>query len=134
MINAEGKSEEKTESKMVELEEVDAGISKTTSTNDRIIAKDREIIVPGEQLAVGMSFVPGNGCYRDGDRIIASLYGMFSIEDRVLKVIQLAGKYVPREGDKIVGRVIDLLFTGWRVELNSAYSAMLSVKDATSEF
>src|SRR3990167_5323615 len=41
---------------------------------------------------------------------------------------------MPKTGDTIICKVIDVSFSGWRLETNSAYSAMLSMKEATSEF
>jgi len=96
--------------------------------------KDKEIAVPGEVLAEGMDYLPGQGTYREGDRIIAGRLGLASIEGRAVKLIPLSGKYIPKMGDTIICQVIDVGFSGWRVETNSAYSAMLSVKDAISEF
>jgi len=41
---------------------------------------------------------------------------------------------MPKVGDKIIGRITDIAFSGWRVDTNTAYSAMLNVKDATTRF
>ncbi|MEM4282711.1 MAG: exosome complex RNA-binding protein Rrp4 [Candidatus Woesearchaeota archaeon] len=100
----------------------------------KALVKDKEIVTPGEVLASGLDFVPGEGCYREGEKIISSLLGMVSFEDRVIRVIKMSGKYIPREGDKVIGKIIDILLTGWRVDINSPYEAILSIKDATSEF
>ncbi len=45
-----------------------------------------------------------------------------------------SGPYLPKAGDKIIGKVQDITFSGWRVDTNTAYSAMLNVKDATTRF
>mgnify|MGYP001563271058 CR=1 FL=1 len=99
-----------------------------------IIAKDKEISVPGETLATGMDLLPGAGTYRDGEKIIANRLGLVTIEGRTIKLIPLSGRYVPKTGDVIICKVIDVGFAGWRLDTNSAYSAMLSMKDATSDF
>ena len=39
-----------------------------------------------------------------------------------------------KTGDLIISKVIDVLMSGWRIDTNSAYSAMLSVKDASSSY
>lgn len=95
---------------------------------------DKDIVCPGEVLAVGMDYLPGQGMYRHGNDIIASRLGLVKIEGKVLKIIPLSGKYLPKRGDVILGRVRDVNFSGWSVETNSAYPAMLSMKDATSDF
>ncbi len=101
---------------------------------EEILAQDKEIVVPGETIATGMSFLPGKGTYRDNDRILAQRLGMVSAEGKVIKLIPLSGKYIPKLKDRIVARVFDVLMTGWRLEINSPYSAVMTLKDATSEF
>lgn len=101
---------------------------------EQVLVKDKDIVVPGEKLATGMSFLPGSGAYRDSEHIVASRLGMVSVEGKVIKLIALSGKYLPKIKDKIVCKVIDVLMTGWRMELNSPYSAVMTLKDATSEF
>jgi exosome complex component RRP4 len=99
-----------------------------------LLVKDKEVVVPGEILSVGMDYLPATGTFREGENIIASKLGLASIDGRLIKLIPLSGKYLPKPRDIIIGKVIDLTFTGWRVDLNSAYTALLSVKDATSDF
>ncbi|MCK4522096.1 MAG: RNA-binding protein [Nanoarchaeota archaeon] len=99
-----------------------------------ILIKDKEIVVPGENLAKGMDCLPGNGTYRDKEFIVASKLGMVNVDGRALKIIPLSGKYSPKRDDIIIGQVCDIVFSGWRVETNSAYQAMLNVRDATSEY
>ncbi len=96
--------------------------------------KEQDIAVPGEVLAVGMDYIPGNGVYRDGDNLRAGRMGLVSIEGKVIKLTQLSGQYLPKLNDKVIARVIDVLMTGWRFTFNSPYSAVLQLKDASSDF
>src|SRR3989344_2164129 len=100
----------------------------------KLLVNEKEIVVPGETLATGMDNLPGNGTYRDGENIIASRLGLVQLEGRAIKLMPLAGRYIPKTGDTIICKVIDVGFNGWRLDTNSAYSAMLSMKDGTSEF
>jgi exosome complex component RRP4 len=100
----------------------------------KLLVKEKEIVVPGEKLAEGMDNLPGVGTYRDGDNILAGRLGLTYIDGRTIKLIPLSGKYTPKRNDTIICRVIDINFSGWRVDTNSAYSAMLSMKDATSAY
>jgi len=99
-----------------------------------IIVKEKEILVPGETLAIGMDMLPGNGTYRDGENIVANRLGLAAVDGRTIKLIPLSGRYIPKTGDTIICKVIDVSFNGWRLDTNSAYSAMMSLKDATSDF
>ena len=100
----------------------------------KLIAKEKDIVVPGEVLAEGMDNLPSMGTYREGDKILAGRLGMVHIDGRIIKLIPMSGKYNPKRGDVIICEVMDINFGGWRVNTNSAYSAMLSMRDGTSEF
>lgn len=99
-----------------------------------ILAESKSIAVPGELLAKGMDCIPSFGTYRDGENVYASRMGLVNISGKVLKIIPLNGAYVPKKGDVIIGKVKDVLVSGWKLELNSAYPGVLSLKDGTTEF
>ncbi|MCX8147158.1 MAG: exosome complex RNA-binding protein Rrp4 [Candidatus Woesearchaeota archaeon] len=99
-----------------------------------IKVKEKEIVVPGEIIAEGMDYLPSFGTYRLGETIRAMRLGIVSIDGKVVKIIPLSGRYMPKYGDVIIAEVVDVLLSGWRLNINSAYYAMLSVKDATSKF
>lgn len=100
----------------------------------QLLVQDKQIVVPGEELATGMDFVPGRGTYRNQDKIVATVVGLVNVVGRTVQIINLSGNYMPKEGDTIIGEIVDIALFGWRVDTNSAYSAMLSMKDATSEY
>jgi|WetSurMetagenome_2_1015567.scaffolds.fasta_scaffold491197_1 exosome complex component RRP4 len=99
-----------------------------------LIVKEKSIVVPGEVLAEGLDYMPGFGTYRAGDKIMGSRLGVALIDGRAVKVMPLAGAYIPKTHDVVVGKVIDVTFSGWRLEINSAYSAMLMMKDGSSDY
>jgi len=99
-----------------------------------LLVKDKEVVVPGEEIATGMDYLPAEGTFREGETIIASRLGLVNVQGRLIKLIPLSGKYLPKRDDVIIGKVVDVTLNGWIFEINSAYSAMLGLKDATSEF
>lgn len=99
-----------------------------------IIVENKSVVAPGEVLAKGMDYLPGQGTYREGENIRAGKLGLINVEGRAVKLIPLSGRYLPKRGDTIIGRIEDLAFSGWRVDMNCAYSAMLSITEATSEY
>lgn len=101
---------------------------------DELKIKDKDIVVPGEKLASGMGYLPSRGTYREGEDLVAERLGIVNVDGKVIKIIPLSGTYKPKAGDVIVGKVVDVLFSGWRIGTNTAYPAMLSMKDATSEY
>ncbi len=100
----------------------------------KLLIKEREVVVPGETIAEGMDFLPGFGTYRNKDKIISSRVGLLYVDKRALKVIPLSGRYIPKRNDTIIGKIIDVTLSGWRVDINSAYTGMIMLKDGTSEF
>jgi exosome complex component RRP4 len=100
----------------------------------QLLVKEKEIAVPGDELAIGMDYLPGVYTYRDDDKIIALKLGIVNISGRAIKIIPLSGKYIPKKGDIIIGKIVDVSLFGWRIDTNCAYPAMLNVKDATSEY
>ncbi len=100
----------------------------------KLLVNDKSIVVPGETLAEGMDYLPGKGTYRLGDKILAEILGLVYIEGRAIKLIPLSGRYMPKRNDTIIAKVIDVTLNGWRLEINSAYTAMLPVRDATAQY
>jgi exosome complex component RRP4 len=100
----------------------------------KLLIKDKEIAVPGEILAEGMDHLPGAGTYREGNKIISLRLGLTTIDGRAIKLIPLSGRYTPKRGDTIIGYVKDIMINSWILDIDSAYSAMLSARDATSEY
>jgi len=105
-----------------------------TEQESKLLAQEKDVVVPGETLAIGMDYLPSQGTYRKNDKIFANQTGLLVVEGKVLKTIPLAGVYLPKRGDVIIGKVIDILMTGWRFNTNSPYSAVLPLKDATFDY
>jgi exosome complex component RRP4 len=99
-----------------------------------LLANDKDIVVPGQVIAKGLDFLPSNGTYRLNENILANRVGLLSVEGKVLKTISLAGRYLPQRNDIIIGRVEDILMSGWRFDINAPYSSVLPLKDASFDF
>ena len=99
-----------------------------------LIVKEKDIVAPGEGLADSMDYLPGQGTYREGEKIFSSRLGLVSIDGRAIKTIPLSGKYMPKRGDTVIGKVTDVIMSGWLLDLNTAYHSMLSMKEGSSEF
>jgi len=100
----------------------------------KILIKEKDIVIPGECLAEGMDYLPGNCTYREGEQIFSKMLGIVSLSGRAIKITPLAGPYVLKVRDKIIGVVTDIMMNGWRINTNTAYSAVLNIKDATTRF
>lgn len=93
-------------------------------------SKERRVVVPGEVIASGQDFLPGENTARDGNDIISTRYGISEGDDRLTKVTPLSGIYLPRKGNVVIARVKDITFNGWMMDINSPYSSFLSIVEA----
>jgi len=100
----------------------------------KLLTEDKSIVIPGEVLAEGMDYLPSLGTYREDQNIYAKILGLVSIAGRTIKLIPLSGRYSPKKGDTLICKVKDVTFSGWMLDTNCAYQAMLGMKDATSDF
>lgn len=99
-----------------------------------LLVKGRDVVVPGEVIARGMDFLPSHGTYRLGEEIRANMLGLVNCDGKVIKLIPLSGRYTPRKGDTIIGKVIDILMSGWRIDINTAISAVLPLQEASRDY
>lgn len=100
----------------------------------KMLIKKKSVVLPGDVIAEGMDFVAGKGTYRRDEKVYSLQVGLLNNEGRVLKVIPLAGKYLPKYGDTIIGKVYNILMSGWLIDTNSVYHGMLGLKDGTDVF
>ena len=96
--------------------------------------KDKDIVGPGEVLAVGMDYLPAGGAYRDNDSVVASQVGIVSINGRLVKIVALNSKYAPRKGDTVIGKVIDISSSIWVLNINHANDAILPLRDGSNDY
>lgn len=89
----------------------------------------RKIIIPGEVIEKGDQYLPGEGTEKKGDEIIALKFGLAEEKNRLVKVIPLTGAYVPRGGNVVIGRVTNLTFNGWVIDIGAAENAFLSLTE-----
>lgn len=99
-----------------------------------LLIKEREVVVPGQVLAEGMDYLPSHGTYRVDDKILANRLGVSVIDGKVIRTIPLAGIYMPKRNDIIIGKVIDVISMGWRVAFNCPYTGLIPIKDGTFDF
>ena len=94
-----------------------------------LIAKPKQIVYPGDIVAKGMDDIPGNNVIREGDNLIATVVGIFSINGRVAKIIPLSGPYLPKPEDTVIGKVIEFTFSGWVVDIDTYTNANIGVSE-----
>jgi len=88
----------------------------------------RQLVTPGDLLAEG-DYVAGENTYKEDDKIYATRVGLVDYEDKKVNVVALRAFYIPRVGDTVIGTVVDVGFSGWTVDINSPYLALLRASD-----
>ena len=96
---------------------------------DKSSKTKRVTVVPGEVIASGEDFLPGDGTFRKGEDILAGKYGLAETVGRVVKIIPLSGAYVPRRNNVVLGRVIDILHSGWLIDVDVAGNSFLPLAE-----
>ncbi len=96
-----------------------------------LFVQEKDVVAPGQVLADGMDYLPSSGAYREGDTIISTQVGLVNISGRLIKIISLRSKYFPKRGDIVIGKVADMSFSSWFIDIGSPGLAMLNIRDAT---
>ena len=84
---------------------------------EKLYIKDNEIVVPGQLLAEGMSYIPSGKAIRNGEAITATAVGKISNKGHVVKVVPIFESYTPRRGDRIIGKITSMNNYGWALDI-----------------
>ena len=89
-----------------------------------IYVENKDLVIPGQILADD-EYYSGRGTFKENGKICSSLMGLVSLRNKKLRVIPLKSKYVPKKGDVVIGKINDVRFSMWEVDINSPYSGIL---------
>ena len=89
-----------------------------------ILAQKKQVVIPGELVAQG-EYYPDLNVYKDGENIYSTMVGLFDYRGSRISVIPLKHCYFPFVDDIVIGKIIDVGMSGWSVDINSPYSALL---------
>ena len=92
-------------------------------------SNSREIVVPGDLLSDSPDLKSGMGTFRENGRIYAAQVGIKNIRGNYVNVVPLAGKYLPKAGDMVIGIITDIGPSNWLLDINCPYPAPLHVND-----
>lgn len=90
--------------------------------------EDKQMVIPGDVLA-DSEYHSGRGTFKEDSKICSSLVGLVAIRDKKISVIPLQSKYIPKRGDVVIGKVTDIRFSMWNLDINSPYSGILPASD-----
>ena len=90
---------------------------------------ERKIVIPGEVIAKGNDYLPGEGTEKRGEEVVAMRYGLAEESKNLVKVIPLSGVYQPRRGNVVIGKVESINFNGWILNIGTSENAFLSLME-----
>ncbi|MFH1376730.1 MAG: exosome complex RNA-binding protein Rrp4 [Candidatus Woesearchaeota archaeon] len=100
----------------------------------KLLVKERELVVPGQEIAEGIDYLPGDGSYREENKLISLRLGLFNLDGRLTKIIPLRGKYIPKSNDMVIGRIKDVGISNWRINIGWAFDATLFLKEGSKDY
>lgn len=90
--------------------------------------ENKQLVTPGDLLAEG-NYVAGENAYEEDGKIHSAQLGLVDYEERRVHVVALRAFYIPYIGDTVIGKVVDVGFSGWMLDINASYLAMLRASD-----
>lgn len=97
------------------------------------LVKKRQLVFPGDLLAEG-NYNSGENTYREGNGIYASLVGLANFVRKDIFVVAIKTCYMPVVDDLVIGKVVDMKLSGWIIDINAPYTAMLFTSDINRSF
>lgn len=91
----------------------------------------RKLVIPGDLLGTGRS---GHGTFEANGKVYSKFVGLAEQKNDLFFVIPLSGIYNPKRGDGVIGKIEDIVFSKWIVDINSPYQAVLPLSEATEDF
>lgn len=90
---------------------------------------ERKVVIPGEVIVKGESYLPGENTEKRDGGIVSLRYGLAEEYSGLVKVIPLSGVYQPRKGNVIIGKVENITFNGWVIDIGVSENAFLSLSE-----
>jgi exosome complex component RRP4 len=89
----------------------------------------KKIVIPGELIVEGADYLPGEGTERRKEGIVSLKFGLAEELNKLVKVIPLSGTYQPRRGNVVIGKVENVTFNGWVINIDTAQNAFVPLSE-----
>ncbi|MCJ7450388.1 MAG: exosome complex RNA-binding protein Rrp4 [Candidatus Nanohaloarchaeota archaeon QJJ-9] len=97
--------------------------------------ENRQIVLPGQDLYEGTDPYAGDGTYIEDGNIKSLYLGTVEFKnEKKVRVIPSKNKYMPKEGDTVIGEISQVSYSHWMVDIRSPYEGMLQIGDAVEEY
>ena len=89
----------------------------------------RRIVLPGESLGEARRIKAGRGTFIEHGKIYAMILGIFERRGNIVQVAPIKGRYMPVEGDFVIGIVEEAMPSSWLIDINAPYPALLHMNE-----
>jgi len=94
---------------------------------------DGDTVSPGEVVGDDDNR-PGSGVYAEDGKIYSKFIGTVKSSGDKLRVRPMEGRYIPEEGDVVIGEVTRVSYSRWNVDLDSPYEGTLDISEASDRY
>lgn len=98
------------------------------------VKEEDDLVTPGDVITEADAVSADSGAYEENNKIYSKYLGTVHYSGQEVEVRPMSGRYMPSEGDTIIGEVTRVSYSRWTVEFNSAYEGSLNIADATEEY
>ncbi len=92
----------------------------------------RQMVIPGEFIT-DEKLSLGEGVFKENGGIYSALMGLVDRRENYVRILPLTGRYMPKVGDFVIGKVRDTFFNNWELDINSAHNGTLNADDYYKE-
>jgi exosome complex component RRP4 len=86
-----------------------------------------KVVIPGDFVSDDVNRA-GEGTYVEDGKVYAVTYGVVDDKNEI-RVVAFSGKYIPVMGDVVIGKIIEISFPYWIVDIASPYEARLHMSE-----
>ncbi len=86
-----------------------------------------KVVIPGDFVSDDAKRA-GEGTYVEDGEVHAATYGVVDDKNEI-RVVAFTGKYIPIRGDVVLGKVIEISFPYWIIDIASPYEARLHMSE-----
>ncbi|MFB6181215.1 MAG: exosome complex RNA-binding protein Rrp4 [Candidatus Nanohalobium sp.] len=98
------------------------------------VKDENDLVTPGDLVAESGEVYADSGAYEENGKIYSKHLGTVHYHGQDVEIRPMSGRYMPQEGDIVVGEVTRVSYSRWNVDFNSPYEGSLNIADATDEY
>lgn len=98
------------------------------------VTEENAIVAPGDVITEEDDMRPSSGVYAEEGKIYSKHIGTVKYGEDYVKVQPMDGRYIPEEGDIVIGEVTRVSYSRWNVDLDSPYEGTLNISEASDEY